>query len=99
MTGCYILFSEKLNKFYIGVTQNDLEQRILKHNMATYGKNRFTATANDWKIFLFIKTDNYPHAIRIERKIKAMKSTQYIKNLKEFPEMMDKIIRSAGLSR
>ncbi|MBP8903141.1 MAG: GIY-YIG nuclease family protein, partial [Paludibacteraceae bacterium] len=27
MTGCYILFSKKLQKFYVGVTQNDLTER------------------------------------------------------------------------
>ena len=47
MVGCYILHSEKLNKFYIGVTQDDVALRIQKHNEGFYGKHRFTAKAND----------------------------------------------------
>ena len=74
MIGCYILFSEKLNKFYIGATQEDVSLRIEKHNFGTYGKHRFTAIAIDWKLYLFIPSTDYPHAVRIERKIKSMKS-------------------------
>ncbi len=54
MTGCYIIFSEKINKFYIGATQEDVTTRIEKHNNGSYGKNRFTATDTDWKLMLFI---------------------------------------------
>ena len=94
MIGCYILFSNKLNKFYIGVTQEDILSRIEKHNLRTYGKQRFTAISNDWKLFLFIPTNDYAHAIRIERKIKSMKSAKYIHNLVSFPELIQKLVSS-----
>ena len=89
---CYILFSELLNKFYIGVCQDSLEDRITKHNDHTYGEHRFTARANDWNLFLQIDTKDYAHAVRIERKIKSMKSRIYIQNLTKYPELIEKII-------
>ena len=92
MVGCYILYSEKLNKFYIGVTQDDVASRIQKHNEGFYGKHRFTAKANDWDLFLFIETLNYAHALRVERKVKSMKSTVYLRNLIADPELVEKLL-------
>ena len=73
MPFCYIIHSQKLNKFYIGATNESVDNRIKKHNDKTYGNHRFTAKADDWKLFLAFETNSYDHAIRIERKIKAMK--------------------------
>ena len=92
MIGCYIIYSEKLRKFYIGVTQDDVVSRIKKHNDSSYGKHRFTAKANDWTLYLFISCLNYAHAVRIERKIKSMKSSVYIRNLLAYPELLEKLI-------
>ena len=53
--------------------------------------HRFTAAANDWELFLKIDVNNYTHAVRLERKIKSMKSSKYIQNLKKYPELAAKI--------
>ena len=92
MTGCYILYSKKLGKFYIGAIQEDVASRIKKHNEAAYGKHRFTAKSNDWELFLFIETQDYSHAVRIERKIKPMKSLVYLRNLAAYPKMVTKLL-------
>ena len=94
MTGCYILFSDKLHKFYIGAIHEDVATRIAKHNQGAYGKHRFTATVDDWKLVLFIPANDYAHAIRMERKIKSMKSAKYIQNLVAFPELIQKLVNS-----
>ncbi|HHT22542.1 MAG TPA: GIY-YIG nuclease family protein [Bacteroidales bacterium] len=94
MIGCYVLYSKKLNKFYVGATQEDLSERIAKHNYQSYGKHRFTAKASDWELFLFISTDDYAKAVRIERKIKSMKSSAYIRNLRQYPELLNKLVSS-----
>jgi len=99
MIGCYILYSNKLNKFYIGATQEDVSLRIEKHNFGTYGKHRFTAKATDWKLFHLIPTDDYAHAIRIERKIKSMKSVKSIHDLKNYPDLLERLVSSTRLSR
>ena len=94
MNACYIIFSHKINKFYVGATHQDPQQRLLKHNQGFYGKNRFTAVTNDWELFLIIPACDYAHAIRIERKIKAMKSAKYIRDLKSNPEKIDLLVSS-----
>jgi len=99
MCGCYIIFSKYLNRFYIGATQENINTRIEHHNQATYGKNRFTASTNDWQLFLFIPANDYPHAIRMERKIKAMKSSAYIRNLNKYTELLQKLACSTRLPR
>jgi putative endonuclease len=70
----YILYSETLNKYYVRACQESIEERILKHNTVFYGSKTFTSNASDWILYLKIETQDYAHAIRIERKIKSMKS-------------------------
>lgn len=91
MNSCYIIFSKKLNRFYIGVCQDDLLERLKRHNEHSYGLHRFTAKAIDWELFLNIECDSYSQSIKIERHIKNMKSKAYIKNLLLFPEIIAKL--------
>ena len=48
----YILFSEKLNKYYIGACI-DLERRLYEHNI---GHSKFTSLGTPWKI---VYTEEY----------------------------------------
>jgi putative endonuclease len=88
---CYILYSKKLNKFYIGLCQDSLQSRIAKHNNHFYSNKNFTAKASDWELFLRIDVGNIGHARRLELKIKSMKSSKYIQNLKKYSELIEKI--------
>ena len=96
MCSCYILYSQNLGRFYTGATHTTVSERLLKHNTGAYGKQRFTAASNDWELFLNIPVHDYAHAIRIERKIKSMKSSRYIRNLKKYPELIEKIVRNTS---
>ena len=89
---CYIIFSPSLNKFYVGATQEDPEIRLQKHNASAYGNSKFTAKTSDWLIFLTIQTRSYRQALAIEKHIKSMKSTTYIRNLKQYNEMVIKLL-------
>jgi putative endonuclease len=91
MSYCYILHSTKLNKFYTGACNGSLESRIEKHNNHSYGNHRYTAAATDWELYLSIETTDYAHSIRLEKKIKSMKSSKYIENLKKYPDLVQKI--------
>ena len=93
---CYIIQSQKLGNFYIGACHNDLDERIANHNNTYYGKSSFTSKTNDWKLFLAFTVTSFSHAIRLERKIKAMKSSKFINNLKAFPELRMKIINETS---
>ena len=93
---CYIIFSETLNRFYVGATQDELIKRIQKHNDHSYGNHRYTAAASDWKLVLQIPALDYSHAIRMERKIKSMKSSKYIQNLSIYPELLEKLLQTTS---
>ena len=73
----YIIFSEILNKYYIGSTTN-IEERLVKHN---HNHKGFTGNKSDWKIVYFeeymIKTD----ALKRELQNKKWKSRIKIEKL------------------
>ena len=95
---CYILHSKTLNKFYTGVCQDSLIDRINKHNDHFYGNHRYTAIADDWELYLRMDASDYSQARRLERKIKSMKSSKYIENLKNYPELLAKILAETSKS-
>ena len=86
----YILFSEKLNRFYVGMTSN-FDVRIDFHFNDVQNR-KFTKNATDWTLFLKIDCLNRETASKIEKHIKSMKSSIYIKNLKNYPEIIEKLI-------
>ena len=69
----YILFSEKLNKFYVGTTTS-VEERLVKHNEGFY-ENAFTKNGVPWIVYLSIECDNSELAYKLEKFIKKMKSS------------------------
>lgn len=89
---CYILHSQVLDRFYIGSTSLEADVRLDNHLSGYYGKNKFTAKANDWVLFLAIACSTYHQARLFEAHIKKMKSAEYIRNLKKYPEMIDKLL-------
>jgi putative endonuclease len=95
MTFCvYILFPKKLNGFYIG-TSDDFQKRLIQHNSAK-DKSSHTYRGIPWEEFLVISHLNSSQAYAIEKKIKSMKSQVYIRNLKKYPEMIEKLKTSFG---
>ena len=89
MASVYILFSVKLDRFYIGCCK-DLEYRIEQHVNKEYHKS-FTAKADDWVLFFNVDDLDYHQARLIENHIKKMRSTKYIENLKRYPEIFDRL--------
>jgi putative endonuclease len=74
----YILHSFSLNRYYIGHTGDDLQERLRKHNSNHKG---FTGKIGDWTI---VYTKLYPTktaAYQREREIKAWKSRKKIEQL------------------
>lgn len=68
MADVYILYSEKLKKYYIGSCVNILE-RFPEYLNKKY-IDSFTATANDWTIYYSINDLEYNQARLIESHIK-----------------------------
>lgn len=73
----YILYSEKIDRYYTGVTDN-LKWRLERHNQ---GWGRYTKRGIPWQIVYSENYDNKSDALRREREIKQKKSRQYIEDL------------------
>jgi len=85
---CYIIYSDRLDKYYIGET-SDFSNRLTMHNV---GFSPFTSRANDWKLYLLIPCPDRAVALQVEAHIKSMKSRRYIENLARYPEMSIKLV-------
>ena len=77
MPHTYILFSEKLNNYYVGSTSN-INRRIEDHNR---GKENFKSTGMPWSIAYSETFGNLADARRREFQIKKQKSRSYIERL------------------
>ena len=73
----YILFSSKINKFYVGVTEN-LKWRLERHNL---GWGRYTKHGIPWKLVYHESFILKSEALKREKEIKNKKSRRYIESL------------------
>src|SRR5690625_1850552 len=99
MATVYILYSNSIDRFYIGSCK-DLNKRLQQHANKDFGK-AFTTRAEDWVLFYKQEKLDYKTTRAIEQHIKKMKSRTYVHNLKKHDEIMQKLIKkySAGSSR
>ena len=67
----YIIYSEFLDKFYVGYTGDDLTRRIEKHNAIHRG---FTGRTNDWVLKYAESFSDKAQAMDREKQIKKWKS-------------------------
>jgi putative endonuclease len=74
---CYILYSPKLDKYYIGSTGN-LEGRLQRHNTSNTG---FTSTGKPWEIKYFEIFETKPAAMKRELELKKWKNRILIEAL------------------
>jgi len=77
MATMYILYSEKLNKFYVGAC-TDMDRRLYEHNI---GHSKFTSTGIPWIIVYREEFETLPLAKQREIHIKKQKSRKYIESL------------------
>ena len=89
MASVYILYSKKLDRFYIGSCK-DLSYRFDQHLNKEFTES-FTANADDWELYLNIDELAYQQARSIETHLKKMKSKVYIQNLKKYPEIIERL--------
>ena len=92
MATVYILYSKFADKFYIGYTTIQVEDRLERH-LKKYYQNKFTSTYSDWELFCEIECETNEQARKIEAHIKKMKSKVYINNLIKYPEIIEKLLK------
>ena len=73
----YIIYSPKLNKYYIGAC-TDLERRLYEHSI---GHSKFTSTGIPWILKHTETFQTLQEAKQRELLIKKMKSRKYIEGL------------------
>ena len=74
----YILYSKKLDRYYLGHTCGTLESRLYKHQMNKVG---FTGKADDWELKYSEEFETKSDAYRREREVKKWKSRKRIEKL------------------
>ncbi len=73
----YILFSAKLNKYYVGACSN-LERRLFEHNI---GHSKFTKLGMPWIVVWKKEFESLLEAKSLKQKVKKQKSRKYIEAL------------------
>lgn len=73
----YIIYSEKLDKYYVGACI-DLTRRLYEHNI---GHSKFTSTGIPWILKYTCEFENLQLAKKRELEIKKKKSRKYIEAL------------------
>ena len=78
----YVLYSQKIQKFYIGKTTSMVE-RIERHNA---GRVPFTSHGTPWNLVWTIDKATNKEAIRLERKLKNLSGKRLLDFMKRNPE-------------
>ena len=84
MAWVYILYSTRLDRYYVGSTPN-IEQRVREHNR---GMTPSTSTGHPWSCVFTHQTENLIEARRVEYRIKKWKSRSLIERV-----VQDQILR------
>ena len=74
----YILFSPRLDNYYVGHSQN-IEERI--NNYHNVGKAKYTKRGIPWRLVYSKAFDTRADAMKHEREIKLRKSRRFIEKL------------------
>ena len=77
MAYVYIIYSSKVNKYYVGAC-SDLNRRLYEHNI---GHSKFTSTGTPWELKYSELFSNLQDAKKRELEIKKKKSRIYIEQL------------------
>lgn len=72
----YIIYSQSIDKYYVGYSHNALE-RLEKHNL---GATRSTRPGRPWSLVYLEECTEKRIAIQRENEIKKMKSRKYIES-------------------
>jgi len=73
----YIIYSEKIKRFYSGQTE-DIDRRIEEHNR---GKTPFLARGIPWELVYSRQFDSRSEALKLEKYIKKRGAARFIQDL------------------
>lgn len=87
MAFMYILYSDKLDKYYVGACTN-LERRLYEHNI---GHSKFTALGMPWEVVYKEEFEDLKLAKKRELEIKKKKSRKFIEQLTQTAASIKKL--------
>lgn len=58
MAFVYFLYSEEADRYYIGSTKSNPDFRLEQHHKKFYGRKKFTAKYNDWKLLYYFECES-----------------------------------------
>ncbi|RTY87502.1 GIY-YIG nuclease family protein [Flavobacterium sp. GT3R68] len=82
----YIIYSKKLNRYYIGTT-DDIEKRLNEHNAGFY-RDSFTVNGIPWELCLDYGCESSEKAYSLEKFIKRMKSRKFLEKVISNPDVL-----------
>ncbi|WP_445714864.1 GIY-YIG nuclease family protein [Flavobacterium sp.] len=88
----YIIYSAKLDNYYVGTT-DDVGRRLNEHNSKKY-LNSFTCKGIPWELKLSYLCDKSETAYKLERFVKRMKSRSFILKIIEDEAILDGICKN-----
>ncbi|WP_179009630.1 GIY-YIG nuclease family protein [Winogradskyella forsetii] len=88
---CYILYSEKLSRYYVGYS-SDLDVRLVFHENSE--SRKYTYNAKDRELFYKIDCKSKVQGKGVEAHIKRMKSKIYIENLLKYPKITIRLLEN-----
>jgi putative endonuclease len=86
----YVIYSNSVDKYYVGETHN-VQERLDLHNNGSFDKS-FTKIAKDWHTVLEFECADRGEALFLERFIKRMKSRKFIERLILNPEILSDVL-------
>ena len=73
----YILYSEKINKYYVGST-SDLNERLIRHNKR---RSIYTKKGIPWELIKYFDCISRSEAVQLENKIKKRGISRYLQDI------------------
>lgn len=90
----YILYSARLDKYYVGRSEN-VELRLTFHNNPIESR-KFTARGTPWQLRMTIPCQTKAQSIRMEKRIKQKKSRKFIESLLNDETQVQKIMKETS---
>ncbi|MCO6497438.1 MAG: GIY-YIG nuclease family protein [Chitinophagaceae bacterium] len=87
----YIIHSDNTDKYYVGESQDVVTRN--QYHIEHKAINSYTKIAEDWKIMLTLTVKDRSEARRIEKYIKSMKSSAFLKKLITVDEFLAGFIK------
>lgn len=97
MATFYIIYSESIDKFYVGSSDN-FKMQFAQHKKTHFPKG-FKTTATDWEPYFLIENIPLDVANRIVKHTKKQKSKEYYQSLKDDPAIKAKLLEDLSTHR